>query len=175
MKELKGVLIVLSGLFIFITLVSLLIPSTVRTVRSVEVSAAAGNVFDKIEDLKNWNQWHPVFMADSTTIVFSEPSRGVGAYVTWSTNGKGNKLQITGNDSTHITAMLIRKGEKDVMNIIGVRPIGESNGAEVEWKVVTKLKWYPWEKFYGIFLDKITGPGFELALNNLKSLSEDSN
>ena len=66
----------------------------------------------------------------------------------------------------------MRKGENDVENIISVTAVNAGSEIQVEWRVLTKLKWYPWEKFYGIFIDKITGPGYELALNNLKDLAE---
>jgi hypothetical protein len=42
----------------------------------------------------------------------------------------------------------------------------------VEWRSLTRLHWYPWEKFYAIFMDKITGPGYEAALNGLKEIVE---
>jgi hypothetical protein len=34
------------------------------------------------------------------------------------------------------------------------------------------MKWYPWEKFSGIFVDKMTGPGYQAALNELKDFVE---
>ena len=34
------------------------------------------------------------------------------------------------------------------------------------------FKWYPWEKIKGVFLDKISGPQYEAALSNLKTLVE---
>jgi hypothetical protein len=56
-----------------------------------------------------------------------------------------------------------------------MNPVTDSSAMQVEWRVLTKLKWYPWEKFYGIFIDKLTGPGYEVALNNLKELAENKN
>ena len=43
---------------------------------------------------------------------------------------------------------------------------------QVEWNAVTRLKWYPWEKFYGIFIEKSSGQGYEDALNSLKTYVE---
>jgi len=42
----------------------------------------------------------------------------------------------------------------------------------VNMVVNTNLKWYPWEKMKGIFLDKISGPQYEEALKNLKDYCE---
>lgn len=172
MKQLKGVIFVLAGLFIMITVVSLLMPSNVMTVRSVVVHGDTSFIAAELTDLKKWKDWHPVFMADSNHIEVSAVSSGVNASASWSTNGKRNTFLITDASSNHIKASLMRKGENDVINVLSINPVNDSTAVQVEWRALTKLKWYPWEKFYGIFIDKITGPGYEMALNNLKELAE---
>ena len=172
MKFIKGFVLAIAGLFIMITLLSLLMPSKVMTVRSVVIHGTTVQVFAKITDLNNWKYWHPVFMQDSNSIQFSSPSSGINAYAEWNTNGKKNKLQITEILSTQLKADLTRIGENTTENIIAVTALKDSNNVQAEWRVLTKLKWYPWEKFSGIFVDKMTGPGYETALNNLKELIE---
>ena len=71
-----------------------------------------------------------------------------------------------------VTAILQREGENEVINMISILPLPDSNQVQVEWRSLTKLKWSPWEKFYGIFVEKLTGPGYEAALNSLKSYTE---
>ena len=46
---------------------------------------------------------------------------------------------------------------------------------EVLWYMEYKLKWYPWERFYGIFVDHIIGPAFEKGLEQLKNFAEQQN
>ncbi len=46
------------------------------------------------------------------------------------------------------------------------------NSSNVEWTAVTKLKWYPWEKFSGLFIEKITGDGYEYGLTQLNKLMD---
>lgn len=171
MKMIKGFVIVLFGLFLMVTLLSLFIPSKVMTVKAVVIYAPADKIFTQIADLKNWKNWHPVFKNDSAA-VFSTPSTGVNAYAEWVTTNKTNKLLITAAAPEIIKTLLIRPGEKDVENTISIVSIKDAAGLQVEWRVFTKLKWYPWEKFAGIFIDKITGPGYETALNNLKDYLE---
>ncbi len=172
MKHIKGIIFALLGLFLVVTLFSLLMPSQVMTVRTVTIHAKPADIFRQVADLRSWKRWHPVFMQDSAAIRFSEPSHGVNAYAEWSTNNKTNKLQIKEVVAEQLKASLMRAGENDVSNIISVRALKDSNNAEAEWRVVTELKWYPWEKFSGIFIDKMSGPGYETALNNLKELVE---
>ncbi len=172
MRLIKGFILAISGLFIVITLFSLLMPSKVMTVRTVIIHASADHVFGNISDLKKWKNWHPVFMQDSTTMHYSEPSSGVHAFAEWTSNNKLNKLLITHQLKDQLKATLMRAGENDAENIISVTALKDSNNVQAEWRVLTKLKWYPWEKFSGIFIDKMTGPGYEAALNNLKELIE---
>ena len=79
MRFIKGFLLAVTGLFIMITLLSLLMPSKVMTVRSVTIHGTAERVFEEIKDLKNWKHWHPVFMQDSNTISISTPLNVAGA------------------------------------------------------------------------------------------------
>ena len=64
------------------------------------------------------------------------------------------------------------EGEPVMPAEICLTPVPMQTGTQVEWKSVVKLKWYPWEKMYGIFVDKLTGPGYEAALNGLKNYLE---
>lgn len=175
MRQLKGFVFVIIGLAIMVTIVSLLMPSKVMTVRSVVIHADEILIAKEVTDLKRWKDWHPVFVHDSNTINISNPSSGVNAAATWTTNGKENKFIITEAEASHIKASLMRQGENDMVNVISINPVNDSTALQVEWRVLTTLKWYPWEKFYGIFIDKLTGPGYELALNNLRDFVEKGN
>ena len=172
MRLIKGFILAVSGLFIVVTLFSLLMPSKVMTARTVVIHGTSEQVFAKISNLQQWKYWHPVFMQDSAAMHISEPSSGKNAYAEWTSNGKTNKFVVTDVSLNELRASLMRAGENDASNIISVTSLNDSNNVQAEWRVLTKLKWYPWEKFSGIFIDKITGPGYEAALNNLKVLIE---
>lgn len=172
MRFIKGFILGITGLFIVITLFSLLMPSKVMTVKTVVIHSKPENVFVEIADLGKWKHWHPLFTQDSSLIKISIPSSGVNATAEWTSTGKQNKIQITEVLTDQLKTSLSRSGENDINNIISVTALNDSNNVQVEWRVITKLKWYPWEKFSGIFVEKMTGPGYETALNNLKELIE---
>ena len=167
MRLFKGFVIVLAGLFVFITILSLFIPSRVMITRGVVIHADAAKVFAQVSDLQNWKNWQPVFKADSSAIRF----RGADT-CEWVSKNRTNKMIITGRSGNSLTASLIREGENTVLNTIQVLPLADSNQVQAEWNVLIKLKWYPWEKFYGIFIEKITGQGYEDALSSLKDHCE---
>src|SRR5205807_1363242 len=108
---------------------------------------------------------------DSVTLFFSNPSKGKNAYCDINYNNKQTHLVITDADSSSIKFLLQSKKENTISNELDIIPL-EGHNIRVEWKATTKLNWYPWEKFYGIFIDKITGPSYENALNGLKKYAE---
>jgi hypothetical protein len=172
MRLFKGFFIVLTGLFIFITILSLFIPSKLMVSRAVVINAFAGKVFNEVSNLQNWKHWQPVFINDSAQMIFKNDGTGISNYCQWQSKGKKNTIEITKTNNNSIAAILKRPGENDVQNTISILPLPDSNQVQAEWNVLIKLKWYPWEKFYGIFIEKISGQGYEDALNSLKNYVE---
>jgi Polyketide cyclase / dehydrase and lipid transport len=172
MRLFKGFFFVLAGLFIFITILSLFIPSKLVVTRAVVIHAKADKVFAEISNLHNWKHWQPVFIVDSANIKFDTDANGISNSCEWNSKGKKNKILITDKKDHVLTASLFRQGENIVLNTIRVLPLADSNQVQAEWTVLIKFKWYPWEKLYGIFIENITGGGYEDALNSLKGYVE---
>ena len=172
MRWFKGFLIALTGFIILITVFSFLIPSGVTTVRSVVINSPVGKIQQQLFNINNWKHWHPLFMQDSNNIITSYPPSGNNAYAEWKSGGKKNKIVFTELLPTMLKASLERTGENPTLYIISLVSINDNPGIQVEWRTFTRLKWYPWEKFAGIFADKISGPGYEAALQNLKQFCE---
>lgn len=172
MRLFKGFIIALTGLFIFVTILSLFIPSKVVVVKGVVINAGAEKVFAEIRDLQNWKHWQPVFKKDSAIIKFDTDSFGISNSCRWESSGKKNQFLIRTQKDNVVTASLLREGENEIFNTIRVLQLPDNNQVQVDWSVMIKLKWYPWEKFYGIFIEKISGQGYEDALNSLKEYTE---
>ena len=142
--------------------------------RAVVINAPADKVFNEISNLQNWKHWQPVFINDSAKIICNTAADGTNNSCEWDSKDKKNTVEITSKSKNSIAAILKRTGENDVQNTISVLPLADSNQVQAEWNVLIKLKWYPWEKFYGIFIEKITGQGYEDALNSLKTYVENN-
>ncbi len=169
MRYLKAVLIGATGLFVFITLLSLLITSHPKVSRTVVINGATpGMVYEQVADLKNWKNWHPLFASDSAGIVFGAIKKGPNASCDITYNNKTTHLEIEKADSTGISFLLLSKGENSISNTINLEGLSASAQTKADWVATTHLHWYPWEKFYAIFIDKLTGPGYEASLNGLK-------
>jgi len=170
-RLIKGFLFVLVGLFIVITLFSLLIPSKVVVTKGVAINNNASKVFSELSDLQNWKHWLPVFKTDSVKLNCS-PGKGLNSFCEWESGGKINKLIIDSINADKVEIILSRPGENDVRNMIRIFPLADSNRVQVEWRAVTKLKWYPWEKFQGLFIEKMSGESYDEALKSLKTYIE---
>lgn len=172
MRMAKGFLFVLIGLFIVITLFSLLIPARVVVIRAATVHADSLKIFEEISDLRNWKNWHPAFKNESAGITFSPTTDKVNSYADWVTKSKKNRLIITDKQYPYVKVLLQREGENDVSNMLSLLPVQERGNMQVQWESFIKLKWYPWEKFGGIFIEKMAGPGQEASLQSLKQIME---
>jgi Polyketide cyclase / dehydrase and lipid transport len=172
MRYIKAALTGATALFIIITLLSLLIPSRARVSRTVLINASKDSIQQQVVDLKKWQQWHPLLLDSSVTIVYNGKSAGTGASCDITYRGKTTHLQVTSIDTAAVHFTLTAPGENDITNQLYFSEAGSSEQTRVDWNSTTQLHWYPWDKFYAIFIDKITGPGYEAALNGLKTFIE---
>jgi hypothetical protein len=175
MRLIKAFLTGAIGLFIVMTLLSLLIPSRVKVSRTTLINnTTTAKVLDQVAILSNWKNWHPVFKSNDTKInlIPGAGAANTAAEIVYGT--KSVKLLVTAADSNAVKFTLQSPGESDIENEIFISPIQNQANVQVEWRALNKLKWYPWEKFYGIFIDKLTGPGYDEALKGLKDYLETS-
>lgn len=176
MRVLKAFIIGAIGLCTVITLFSLLIPARIQVSRAVLIDGAdLHEVYQQVAHFERWKNWHPIFTTDSAILHGDYPGTAE-THPNYILVHRGTKVIISllSADSTSFKFSLRAKGENDIDNEIIVTPLASPQAVQVEWRSVTKLSWYPWEKFYGIFVDKLTGPGYERALNGLKDFIERS-
>lgn len=173
MRLIKVFLAGITGLFIIITLFSLLIPSNVRVSRAVMINnTSSGEVYRHIAHLENWKTWHPLYTVDSARLYWAPGNNGEDSTCHIMHRQQDIILSRLTADSTSIKFLLKAAGENDIDNDIVITSLPTQQAVQVEWRAIIKLHWYPWEKFYGIFIDKLTGPGYEGALNGLKNYIE---
>ena len=174
MRAIKAFLVGATGLFIVITLFSLLIPSNVRVSRAVVINnATAAQVYGQVANFENWKKWHPIFTIDSAYIWFHPPAIvGKDSGCDIRHRGIDITIRLESADSTSVKFLIKVEGENDIDNDIVITPLPSQQAVQVEWRAITRLHWYPWEKFYGIFVDKLTGANYEMALTGLKTYLE---
>lgn len=149
---------------LLITGISLFIPSRIRISKATDINASRDSVLGQLNNPINWKRWYP----GADTAIFYE----VAGQVKGISTGKQQALIVAGaNDSTVTTAMLgpgTKKGGSGWNIYDGSTP----NTVTVQWYMDIHLRWYPWEKFSSLLLEKRYGPMMEQGLEKLKNLLE---
>jgi len=175
MRLIKAFLVGVTGMFIVITLFSLLIPARVRVSRAVLINNTHREVvYDQVANISNWHNWHPVFINDSAKLFPGQHTGEESSAYHIVHHGQEVSISFLPADTTSIKFLLEGKGENAIQNELIITTLSSQQTVQVEWRSITKLRWYPWDKFYGIFIDKMTGPGYEAALKGLKDFIERS-
>ncbi len=167
MKLIKGVVIVLAGIFLFITLISLLIPNKIITAKALTVQGDSSKIFMQISMLKNWNNWHPAFKNDTNLLKIKSDNEA-----TWAQNKTTYTMKVVQHIYPTIKIIFEQEAQKNIENIFTIQPVQEQGNFQIQWQSITHLRWYPWEKFSGIFIEKMAGAGNEEALQSLKNFIE---
>jgi hypothetical protein len=164
MRLVKLALISIIVFSILITGISLFFPSHVRISKAIDITTGKDSLMVQIADAAKWKNWYPG--ADTSAYLFVEGKiKGI------TTNNKQDLVITEINDSAVMTASLganSKKG-KSGWNIF---PGRIPNSFTVQWYMDFHLRWYPWEKFSSLLLEKRYGAMMEQGLTNLKALLE---
>ncbi len=171
MRVLKFVLGV-SVIFVLILLMSLLLPSKVSVSKSTLINASPVRIDSMIQDFDNWKKWYPAFQNDAVTVVTDPPKPGIISSVSLKAADE-KKMTLNLVESKRETTVVAL--ESNASTKVNYQFIVTSHGnaqTKLTWNINTTLRWFPWEKIKGIFLDKISGPQYESALAQLKAAAE---
>lgn len=171
MQKIKAFLIIVIIFFMLITVMAALMPSRVMSVRSVMINAPYEKIVTQLFDLKNWKNWNPSIQKAKSVNV-SEPSNGKGATLTWDYGDTPYTIDLYSVSDSAIRFVIKRKGENDINTDVIISSFEHETGLQVEWRSIHSLKWYPWDKFAGMFIDQTAGSGYEAALDGLKNFVE---
>ncbi len=179
MRLIKMFLSVIFGLMLVLTIIGLLIPSSVKISRGVIIDADSVTVYNTINNINTWKSWYPWIGSDSGMIVQrSAQTGGKGAFITWTSLNKQSTgtITITALEPQFIALHYNIKTMNPADGGFRVMAVDADNRqTQVQWLMEYRLKWYPWERFYGIFVDHMIGPVFDNGLQNLKALLEKQN
>ena len=164
MRFVKLAIISAVVLFIVIYLFSLIIPSTVRVSRAIDISAPKDSLVAQLADLRQWKQWNE--MANSRELSNEQFQENA---IT------SEQMTITKKAQVGDTLLTDWKQPNARVLNSGFTWYGNDGQLVVQWYFDIKLRWYPWEKFGSIVFDKELGPPMEQSLEQLKKLCEKTN
>ena len=149
---------------ILITGISLFFPSHVRISKAIDITTGKDSLMRQIVDPTKWKNWYPG--ADTLPLLF------IGGKVKGIEMDSLHGLVIKeANDSTVLT-MNVGPNSKRGESGWNIFPGRLPNSFTVQWYMDFHLRWYPWEKFSSLLLEKRYGAMMEQGLTRLKALLE---
>lgn len=147
MRLLKQIVIGLITFSIILLFFSFLLPSKISVSRSVLLHAPKDSVMSALLRMDDWKNWNPI-LQDSSTAYTISPQKAEWT----SADGISNSIQLQQFAADSIW-VIIKSDGKQVFNS-GFSVVQHQQDAlltKVEWWINENIKWYPWEKFYGLF------------------------
>ena len=164
MRVIKLGLISTIAFALLITGISLFFPSHVRISKAIDISSGRDSLLVLLQDARNWKKWYPG--ADTASFVFIEGKiKGIST-------GEMQGLMIIAVSDSNVIAENIDPGSKRGETGWNIFPGSIPNTVTVQWYRDFYFRWYPWEKFSSLLLEKRYGPQMEQGLDRLKRILE---
>lgn len=169
MRIIKLGLLSIIFLSLLITGMSLFIPSHIRISKAINLKAGKDAILAQIKDASKWKNWYPGL--DSAKILYTS-GMAKGIILDDKDSLQPVYIGIISEEENEIKAQLVTKNMRPVIN--GWKTISYTNSDSVtlQWYMDFYLRWYPWEKFASLLLEKSYGNKMEQGLTNLKKIIE---
>ncbi|MFC3195322.1 SRPBCC family protein [Marinicella sediminis] len=148
----------------------------VQVTRSITIDRPAKMVFKSANSMHTFNEWSPWAKLDpNANYQFTGPTHGVGSKMAWSGNeevGSGNQTIIESVAHEKIKTELYFDGQGDDPSwaTIAIKDLGETS--EVSWTFDVDFNGNVLGRYFGIMMERMLGPQYEMGLTNLKNLVE---
>ncbi|QGX39593.1 SRPBCC family protein [Permianibacter aggregans] len=176
MKFLKYALITVVVLMVALAGIGFLLPSSVQVERSVVINASPEQVFNKLNDLQQFNEWSPWYGMDpKAQYSYEGPATGAGAKMIWKSEdpnvGAGSQEIVESTPYTLIRARLEFVGQGGADAEYRLKAVEQ--GTEVTWAFSTDFGNDVVGRWFGFLLfDQMIGADYEKGLNQLKATLE---
>ena len=166
MRFIRLLIISFIVLFLIVTGISLLIPSHVRLSKAIDIKASRDAILTQLNDPAQWRHWYP--RLDSAQL-FYEAGQVNGVSLN---DRAGTLIVLTRQSPQEVVTEFKGHKMKQLVSGWNIIPAADSTIVTVQWYMDFSLRWYPWEKFSSLVLEKTYGPVMEQGLARLKKLVE---
>ena len=174
MKILKIIGAVLVSLVAIYFLIISLMPSKVYVERSIVVNASQEDIFNYLEDLRNFQEWAPWAEIDpNTKYSYEGPLKGVGTQMNWDSDQRGMGYgslwidSVTPNEQINLKIQLPDFDKPADMSFYFTK---EGDSTRISWDFQTDF--YGFWKFYVQWTKEEFEPDYEKGLLNIKKVLE---
>ena len=171
MKFLKILLGALLGFSIIFLLVGWLLPDSARMERSIVIDAPPGPIFERVDDLRAFNDWAPWSERDpDADYRYEGPERGVGSAVEWTSDhpqvGSGRQEIVESRANEYVRWQLDFEAQGNAESWISLEPVPA--GTRVTWGFLTRFGNNLMGRYFGLLLEDMLAPEFDTGLAELK-------
>lgn len=156
-------------LLVLVTGLSMLIPQHIRISRTITIAASKDSVLAQIRDAAKWKNWYPGL--DSAKPYIAD-GKIMGAIFDDSDPSDPVYISITEQKEDEVIASFVPRKVNPVINGWTAAEDSASGTTTLQWYMNFHLRWYPWEKFASLTLEKIYGAPMEEGLANIKKTVE---
>lgn len=161
MRYIQLILISALVFFAMACIVAFFIPSQIRVFRMTSLANDRDSVLNQVRDLSQWKKWYPGF----ENVVLSDERVEAGRVVKATANG----IRLNISESTDSSVVvLMQKGSSPIISGWQINKDERNDSLALQGYMDFKLKWYPWEKFSSLMLDKSYGDLISRGLQGLK-------
>jgi hypothetical protein len=160
MRHYKGIIFIVLLMVVFLSLISLLIPSRILSTQGIAITIPADSIYKRLNTVDSIKKWHPVFVANNAT--------ANGNALSWKLHENDYSFAI---DAANFPMVFISFNENKnllAQHQITVADTQVPNEKQIQWQTIQYVGWLPWNKFAGIMLEKEVGNSNKLALEALK-------
>ncbi len=169
MRLIKQVIIGVTAFSIILFLLSLLLSPRISVSKSILLNVPKEKIVAHLMDIKDWKNWNPLLQDSS--LAYSYPSSSA---VKWETaKGKTNAIELKHYAPDSIQLNVSTDNIPSFYS--GFSIVSNTDGPAVvklEWWIIEELKWYPWEKFYGLFSESFRETYLDNTLQAFKRYIE---
>ncbi len=157
MRSIKVIVASILILGFIIQLFSFLIPSEIIISRANNLNVPSNKITPQINNFNNWFNWNSGFKTLKNYKISSD-----GKVIT----ADQVRMEVTETTDSTVQYLINQMGTEIKAQ---VRMIPQDTITVVQWQYNIHLKWYPWEKFKGVFADNVYGP---LLDSNITALNK---
>jgi hypothetical protein len=171
MKWIRAILIGITGLSIVLLAITSLMPSRVMTSRWVMMAEQPQAVIDRIGNLSGWKDWNLLLQGATEVRVEASKDRNNKQILSWKdARGLSNEVEVVGQGDKGIVTRMTLGSNRPIESGFSIER-RRTDSTQVVWYIMEDLRWYPWEKFYGMMAEKMKAPLMEASLAQLKENS----
>lgn len=147
-----------------------LLPATNDFEKTKQIAAPTQEVFEMINDLEQWPNWSPWFLAEpDMKLTYGEIRSGEGAAYSWEGEKMGQgRLWISESVANEkVVTNIDFGGGEPSQGIFTLMP--DNNGTAVSWRFINENGWNPIARIIGFFfIQPMVEKSYEEGLNNLE-------